>query len=228
MENRTRFNLIEAVGNWKKSFSNSHSMTPDNIEELESHLLDEIDNLKLKGLNEEESFLIATKRMGTKESLVSEFSKLNIFNTIILKCMPFIKGVLLYICLSKIIGILGTISMFISLRFDYNPTIINTILLLSFGIVSLLGSYWMYNKIRNGKRVLSMFISIPFLVFMGVISHIVDALMRYQIMRQISINDYGIQMGEVSKFYFYITVFILLSSLIIYFKSRIIRKKQIA
>ena len=91
MENRARFNLADAVENWKKSLSDNYSMTSDNIEELESHLLDEIDDLKSKGLNEEEAFSIAIKQIGTKDFLVSEFGKVNVLNRVVDKLMPLIQ-----------------------------------------------------------------------------------------------------------------------------------------
>lgn len=75
MENTTKFDLEKSISLWKYQLSENQNMTNDNIIELESHIHDEIENLQNLGLSEEESFLIAEKRIGKIESLAIEYSK---------------------------------------------------------------------------------------------------------------------------------------------------------
>lgn len=78
------FQLDKSLEDWKRKLINSNSMTESDIDELESHILDEIDNLKGKNLSEEESFYVACSRIGSVNLLSSEFGKVN-FNLIWLK-----------------------------------------------------------------------------------------------------------------------------------------------
>lgn len=78
------FQLDKSLEDWKGKLINSNTMTESDVDELESHLLDEIDELKGKNLTEEESFYVACSRIGSVNLLSSEFGKVN-FNLIWLK-----------------------------------------------------------------------------------------------------------------------------------------------
>ncbi|MBK1810007.1 hypothetical protein JHL18_05035 [Clostridium sp. YIM B02505] len=71
------FQLEKSLIDWKKKLSASNSLTSSDIEELESHLLDEIDALKKKTLTEEEAFYVACSRLGSVDLLTSEYSIVN-------------------------------------------------------------------------------------------------------------------------------------------------------
>ena len=72
-----QFVLEEKIANWK-AYLNSHgSFLPDDLEELEGHLRDEIDDLGSKGLDEEEAYFIGIKRLGKTDALSREFYKHN-------------------------------------------------------------------------------------------------------------------------------------------------------
>lgn len=51
--------------------------TPESVTELEEHLRETIDSLHGPAINEHESFVIATMRMGPADSLAGEFGKVN-------------------------------------------------------------------------------------------------------------------------------------------------------
>lgn len=53
-------------------------MGPDDVEELEAHLIDEIEGLRERGLSESEAFIIATRRIGETHSLSREYFKVNV------------------------------------------------------------------------------------------------------------------------------------------------------
>lgn len=71
------FRIEDAIENWKNSLLEKQTLTTSDIEELESHLQDEFDSLKFWGLNEEESFLIAARRIGDTTSVAVEYAKIN-------------------------------------------------------------------------------------------------------------------------------------------------------
>ena len=77
MENQTRFDLNAAVENWRQELAVQPAFTPDNRRELETHLRDALAELKARGLNDEESFWLARRRVGQPKKLAQEFIKVD-------------------------------------------------------------------------------------------------------------------------------------------------------
>ena len=77
METTTRFDLNESIRQWRQSLTQSAPMRADELDELEHHLRDSMAQLHERQLTAEESFHIATRRLGGGEVLTSEFSKVN-------------------------------------------------------------------------------------------------------------------------------------------------------
>ena len=75
MENRTPFDLNEAIRRWRENLGASHALSADNLEELASHLRASVQKLQADGLSEEEAFLAATRRLGERGALEREFAK---------------------------------------------------------------------------------------------------------------------------------------------------------
>lgn len=71
------FRLEDAIENWKLQLNQHQTMTTSDIEELQIHLLEEIDILMAAGLNQEEAFVIASRRIGSPGELACEFAKIN-------------------------------------------------------------------------------------------------------------------------------------------------------
>ncbi len=70
------FDLEREVNGWRDYLMATGSIRDPELEELESHLRDEIEDLKLLSLSDEEAFLIAVNRMGNRNCIAGEFSKL--------------------------------------------------------------------------------------------------------------------------------------------------------
>ena len=107
MEYRTEFNLEKSIDQWRSTLITTANFTEDNIAELESHLLDEIQDLGVLGLSESESFLVAKKRLGRTDEISSEFNKINYRIYFLNKARPYISGALilmLYITVSESIN----------------------------------------------------------------------------------------------------------------------------
>ena len=71
------FNLTQQVSLWKLNLKSKETFSNDNIDELESHLLETVDMLKASGLNDEESYWVAQRRIGGIDSLNIEYEKIN-------------------------------------------------------------------------------------------------------------------------------------------------------
>ncbi len=75
MENQTRFDLNAVLENWRQELAAQLNLASDDRRELETHLRDTIAELRQRGLNEEESFWLARRRVGQPQQLAEEFAK---------------------------------------------------------------------------------------------------------------------------------------------------------
>lgn len=71
------FDLSEQINKWRSNLAQSQTLGSSDIDELENHLREEIENLTALNLSDEEAFLIATHRLGSTESLAEEYEKIN-------------------------------------------------------------------------------------------------------------------------------------------------------
>jgi hypothetical protein len=77
MEHISEFDLNTALRGWLEALAQSPHFQKENVAELESHVRDSVGQLQSHGLSAEESFLIATRRVGSMEKLEGEFAKVN-------------------------------------------------------------------------------------------------------------------------------------------------------
>lgn len=71
------FDLNEQINKWRSNLAQSQILDNSDIDELESHLREEIENLTALKLSDEEAFLIATYRLGDTARLCDEYAKIN-------------------------------------------------------------------------------------------------------------------------------------------------------
>jgi len=71
------FELESQIRKWKTHLYSAGSIGHADIEELESHLRDSIDELTGRGINLEEAFLLAVRRLGDVAVIHEEFAKLS-------------------------------------------------------------------------------------------------------------------------------------------------------
>jgi hypothetical protein len=74
MENSSQFDLEAAIRNWRTQLRSS-SISGENLLELELHLRDSIASLRAAGHPEEDSFALASYRLGQTDQLATEFAK---------------------------------------------------------------------------------------------------------------------------------------------------------
>ncbi len=75
MEPSTRFDLENAIRSWRQRLVEELPAGGDTISELEEHLRTALADLGQRGLSEEESFLIAFRRLGSPTALAGEFGQ---------------------------------------------------------------------------------------------------------------------------------------------------------
>lgn len=75
MENQTRYDLNAAIESWRQELAAQVGLTAEVRRELETHLRDAIASFQQRGLNDEESFWLACKRVGQPPQLGQEFVK---------------------------------------------------------------------------------------------------------------------------------------------------------
>jgi hypothetical protein len=74
------FELESEIQAWKNHLSANSNLTEIDINKLESHLRDEIENLTVAGLSRDEAFLISVKRLGSVDAVSKEFAKVTTEN----------------------------------------------------------------------------------------------------------------------------------------------------
>ena len=67
--------LEERIGEWRAWARRRQAIAGQDVEELEDHLRSRIADLREAGLDEEEAFLIAVKRLGELDALSREFAR---------------------------------------------------------------------------------------------------------------------------------------------------------
>jgi len=75
MENQTRFDLNAAIENWRQELAAQPNLASEDRRELETHLRAAIAGFQQRGLNGEESFWLARRRVGQPQQLSEEFVK---------------------------------------------------------------------------------------------------------------------------------------------------------
>jgi hypothetical protein len=75
METKTHFDLTSAIEKWRQELTSQPHLSAENQRELETHLCDTVTELQQRGLNDEESFWLARRRVGQPEHLAEEFVK---------------------------------------------------------------------------------------------------------------------------------------------------------
>jgi hypothetical protein len=67
--------LEEQIGQWRAYLRRRRAIDAPDVEELETHLRDQVGALTQAGLAEDEAFLVAVKRMGSLDTLSREFAR---------------------------------------------------------------------------------------------------------------------------------------------------------
>ncbi len=98
-EREIEFDLQKQIHEWKYRLEANPNLTTSDSEELKSHLLDIIDDLKDKGLDDEEAYWVASKRLGNELDWEKEFKIVNNPLLQMKKSLIILAGILIYFLL---------------------------------------------------------------------------------------------------------------------------------
>ena len=85
------FDLDQAIADWRRQMLAAGIQTPVPLEELESHLHEEIERQTASGLNAQQAFEIAVQEIGQPGALKKEFKKVE--RTFMKKLMIILLGI---------------------------------------------------------------------------------------------------------------------------------------
>ncbi|HHW08747.1 MAG TPA: hypothetical protein GXX29_02090 [Firmicutes bacterium] len=69
--------IEQEITNWKQALKEQAGLSADDLQELEDHLRDQMDELERGGLAKREALLIAMLRLGQPQNLIAELSKVH-------------------------------------------------------------------------------------------------------------------------------------------------------
>jgi hypothetical protein len=75
MTSNTPSLLDERIADWRGRLQRAQAMQPDDLDELEDHLRSRVDELRDAGLDDDEAFLIAVRRVGELEAVTGQFAR---------------------------------------------------------------------------------------------------------------------------------------------------------
>ncbi len=195
------FELENAVTDWRAGLKNAGSCTNADIEELETHLREQIDHLLRCELTEEEAFLIASRRLGDTSTLTHEFQKINGGSIFTRRLFWMVAGILTYLLTmsasSVVTQVCTTLASLGGMR-GVSLVVVNIVAkFLSLGVaLVLLYTFWRSRSacaqssrlIRSwpGKIVLVWFVALAMLLFTAI-----QILLPYITIRLLSIEEYG-------------------------------------
>ncbi|GAA2017722.1 permease prefix domain 1-containing protein [Pseudokineococcus marinus] len=67
--------LEARVADWRAHVGRSPAVSPADVEELEAHLRDQVDDLRAAGLTDDEAFLVGVRRLGAVDALSAEYAR---------------------------------------------------------------------------------------------------------------------------------------------------------
>lgn len=220
MENRTEYNLKENIEIWKSELSKKSNLTLDNINELESHLFDEIDQLKQQGLNTEEALLIAKNRIGNVRDLCVEYGKVNRNFHFRNKITPYLQGALFFVAFTIVTELFLNASFLIVKKLNVFNESLNLIIIGLLLFFTTTVSIFFYKKYKKGNFKIRI-LSIPFLAAIIVLGKSLYYVTALVLVREASPNDFGILNVSLTVYQLLLGTFLIISTcLMFYFTNR--------
>jgi len=113
------FDLNTEIADWRTNLHKTETLSKGDIDELESHLRHQIEELVAVNLSQQEAFYVARARLGDTGSLSHEFEKVN--GSLLLQTRLFwmISGALVFTLLTSLVSAASSVSTFIGLLFGF-------------------------------------------------------------------------------------------------------------
>jgi hypothetical protein len=121
MEKNADAGILMSIKRWVDQLKSVPSLTTSNSEELKNHLLDTMDNLKAAGLDDEEAFWIASRRLGDISILKDEYDEVNMPVIQMRKIILVFSGILVFFLLYSLMHLTTKLLFFVLYQINYNP-----------------------------------------------------------------------------------------------------------
>ncbi len=135
------------IEQWRAGLADSEVIGRADIQEMESHLREEITHLETSGLSSDEAFLLARHRLGDPAALEGEFAKVRPHRGLVGRLCWAMMGVLLYLAATEF----GYAAFYLFLKFGYMVGLRETAVGLLGGLVEIAGfagpillALWLY------------------------------------------------------------------------------------
>lgn len=96
------FDLNRSIAAWRGRMQEASVSRVEILDELETHLRDSVSALQSKGLNSEEAFLVASRRLGDQEPLAKELTKVHPYEVLKGRIAWMLTGILLFFIVSDL------------------------------------------------------------------------------------------------------------------------------
>jgi len=158
MSESSEFDLNEQLQRWREELAQSPAFSGENLNELESHLRDSIATLQRCGLDAEEAYLIATKRLGKDAVLEAEFSRIHPGQVWLERAFWMLLGIQIWAFTTQVCGSISR-SVLIwgwpAVHYDFKkgglslPVVLFTVVQILVFLVSLIVCWWLI--FRKGR-----------------------------------------------------------------------------
>ncbi|MET2984365.1 permease prefix domain 1-containing protein [Aureibaculum conchae] len=208
--------------------SQNPNITIDNTNELESHILEEIEQLQKIGLVEEEAFLIAKKRMGNTDMLTQEFSKVNRKTYILNKIKPYINGILLFIAFLSITELFLTVSIYLAKELGTNDANLNSVSIGVLTLITILPIRFIYLLYKNENLNVRIFKSLSLLIIAIIILRITIFFSTILLVNSLNKSSFDSLHISLKLYQIILVIFIFTFSFILTYHSKKEKKVKIA
>ena len=227
MERNNEFNIQEQTDHLISKIKSEPSITESDSEELKSHLLDSIDQLKDTGLNDEEAFWVASRRMGTTVDWEEDYRQVNNQVIQMRTSVLILAGVLVYFCFYYFIESTSRLLFIILLFEDINGYLaVNWVFRYLIGvhvviIITVAGIYFMKEKsVSFIEKVKIKPMQTLLLLLTTIIFSVTDTCL-YSIVKNLIGQDYPLRSNLIHLFLYFdysFPLIICISFIFLYFK----------
>lgn len=151
------------IEQWRIDLTASDAFGGSDVDELESHLREEMERLTPLGLSETEAFLIARQRLGERPALETEYAKVNANRRSLVRLTWLAAGALLYVMAGYVVAGVSHGVMLAAAQLGvrgYYLGLVGVAAKIDAGVVLLLVGWalarrWSWSRFARGRRVLS-------------------------------------------------------------------------
>ena len=198
------------IEQWRKGLGTSEALGTTDLDELESHLREEMERLTPLGLSPMEAFLVARHRLGATEALETEYAKVNTDRRALLHLSWMAGGVLVYILAGHIAVGISHGGMLAALPLGVGPAALAWIGVATTAVAgaALLAIVWMCARRCSWSRLTGKLRTLPLPWLVGLLGGLAVAgclaisfefLFRMAAVRCVNVEEYG-QMARVSSY----------------------------